>query len=43
VPKDERRFAGFDEKSLALYARGMTGREIQGFSPTCTPWRSRRS
>src|SRR5205814_375662 len=31
VPKHERRFAGFDEKILALYARGMTVREIQGF------------
>jgi putative transposase len=31
VPKHERRFAGFDEKILALYARGMTVREIQAF------------
>jgi len=31
VPKHERRFAGFDDKILALYARGMTVREIQGF------------
>ena len=31
IPKHERRFAGFDDKSLALYARGMTVREIQGF------------
>jgi putative transposase len=31
VAKHERRFAGFDEKILALYARGMTVREIQGF------------
>lgn len=31
VAKHERRFAGFDDKILALYARGMTVREIQGF------------
>ncbi len=31
VAKHDRRFAGFDEKILALYARGMTVREIQGF------------
>jgi putative transposase len=31
IPKHERRFTGFDEKILALYARGMTVREIQGF------------
>ncbi len=31
VPKHERRFTGFDDKVLALYARGMTVREIQGF------------
>jgi putative transposase len=31
IGKHERRFAGFDEKILALYARGMTVREIQGF------------
>jgi putative transposase len=30
VPKGERRLAGFDEKVIALYARGMTTREIQG-------------
>jgi len=29
--KHERRFTGFDDKSLALSARGMTGREIQAF------------
>jgi putative transposase len=29
--KHERRFAGFDDKVLALYARGMTVREIQAF------------
>lgn len=31
VRKHERRFTGFDDKILALYARGMTVREIQGF------------
>lgn len=30
VRKRQRRLAGFDEKVLALYARGMTTREIQG-------------
>ena len=31
IPKHERRFTGFDDKILALYARRMTVREIQGF------------
>ena len=31
IPKHERRFTGFDETIIALYARGMTMREIQGF------------
>ena len=31
IPKHERRFTGFDDKVLALYARGITVREIQGF------------
>ena len=31
IPKHERRFTGFDDKILALYARGMTVREIQPF------------
>jgi transposase-like protein len=31
IPKHERRFTGFDEHIIALYARGMTMREIQGF------------
>lgn len=30
VPKHERRFTGFDEKILSMYARGMTTRDIQG-------------
>ena len=29
LPKQERRFAGFDDKILSLYARGLTTREIQ--------------
>ena len=29
--KGQRRFEGFDEKIIALYARGMSVREIQGF------------
>jgi putative transposase len=29
VPKRKTRFAGFDEKSIALYARGMSVRDIQ--------------
>ena len=31
IPKHERRFTGFDDKIIALYARGMTMREVQGF------------
>lgn len=31
IPKHERRFTGFDDKIIAMYARGMTIREIQGF------------
>ncbi len=31
IPKHERRFTGFDDTIIALYARGMTMREIQGF------------
>lgn len=31
IPKHERRFTGFDDKIIALYARGMTVREIQAF------------
>ena len=29
IPKHQRRFAGFDEKILALYSRGMSTRKIQ--------------
>jgi hypothetical protein len=31
IPKHERRFTGFDDRIIAMYARGMTMREIQGF------------
>jgi putative transposase len=31
IGKHERRFTGFDDKIIAMYARGMTMREIQGF------------
>jgi transposase-like protein len=31
IPKHERRFTGFDDKIVALYARGMTVREIRAF------------
>ena len=31
ICKHERRFTGFDDKIIAMYARGMTIREIQGF------------
>jgi putative transposase len=30
VKKGQRRLAGFDDKVIALYARGLTTREIQG-------------
>jgi len=30
IPKGQTRFEGFDEKIIAMYARGMTVREIQG-------------
>ncbi len=31
IAKGQKRFEGFDEKIIAMYARGMTVREIQGF------------
>ena len=31
IPKHERRFTGFDDKIIAMYARGMTVREIQDY------------
>jgi putative transposase len=31
ITKGERRFTGFDDKIIAMYARGMSVREIQGY------------
>ena len=31
IPKHERHLTGFDEKIIAMYARGMTMREVQGY------------
>ncbi|MCW3701603.1 transposase, partial [Burkholderia cenocepacia] len=31
IGKHERRFTGFDDKIIAMYARGMTMREVQAF------------
>jgi hypothetical protein len=36
TPKHEPRFTGFEETSIALCARGMTMREIQGDLPTAS-------
>ncbi|AZL68263.1 IS256 family transposase [Pseudomonas oryziphila] len=33
IPKHERRYTGFDDKIIAMYARGMTVREIRAFLP----------
>jgi putative transposase len=38
VGKHERRFSGFDDKILSLYARGMTTREIQGSEVDPNGW-----
>ena len=43
IAKHERRFTGFDDKIIALYARGMTVREIQAFLARCMPSRCRRT
>ena len=37
IPKHERRFTGFDDKIIAMYARGMSVREIQ-VSPSGIFW-----
>lgn len=42
VRKHQRRLAGFDDKVIALYARGLTTREIRGTCRSCTGWRCRR-
>jgi putative transposase len=31
IPKRQRRLGGFDQKIIAMYAQGMTVREIQRF------------
>lgn len=41
IAKHERRFTGFDDNILALYARGMTCEKSKGSSPRCTVRRSR--
>ena len=33
IPKHERRFTGFDDKIIAMYARGMTVRERKWMTP----------
>jgi putative transposase len=40
IPKHERRFTGFDDKILALYARGMTVRRSKASSRRSTRSRS---
>ena len=41
IPKHARRFTGFDDKIIAMYARGMTVREIQGYLREQMPvWRA---
>ena len=42
IGKHARRFTGFDDKVIALYARGLTVREIQVLA-RCTASRSRRT
>ena len=43
IAKHERRFTGFDDKIIAMYARGMTVREVQGFLADQYDWTCRRS
>jgi putative transposase len=43
IPKHDRRFTGFDDKIVAMYARGMTVREIQVFCKSNTAHRFRPS
>ena len=42
VKKRQRRLEGFDDKVLALYARGLSTRDIQGQLENCTGWMSPR-
>lgn len=41
IGKHERRFTGFDDKIIALYARGLTSAKFRRFSPRCMPSTSR--
>jgi putative transposase len=41
IAKHQRRVPGFDEKILALYAKGMTTRDIQDIVASCTAWKCR--
>ena len=44
IPKHERRFTGFDDKIIAMYARGMTMRErCKASCWRATAWTSRPS
>ena len=36
VAKYQRRFPGFDDKIISMYARGMSTREITGICAICT-------
>ena len=36
VKKNQTRWAGFDDKILSMYSRGMSVRDIQGTSKSCT-------
>jgi putative transposase len=41
IPEHQRRMPGFDEKILALDAKGMTTRDIQEIVRDSTAWKSR--
>ena len=43
IRKGQRRFGGFDSKIIAMYAQGMTVREIQAFLEEQYKWRYRPS
>ena len=43
VPKHSRSFDGFDEQILALYAGGMTTRDIRRHLADCMAWTSARA
>ena len=42
VAKGQRRFEGFDQAIISLYARGLTTREIEGHLLEIYGWRSHR-